>query len=55
MIDEGSEIVTILTGEDAVSAETEELEAFIQAVYPEIEVELHPGGQPLYAYLFSVE
>ncbi|MZQ81665.1 DAK2 domain-containing protein [Paenibacillus sp. 5J-6] len=55
MIDEGSEIVTILTGEDAVSAETEELEAFIQTVYPEIEVELHPGGQPLYAYLFSVE
>lgn len=55
MMDEGSEIVTILTGEDAVSAETEELEAFIQAVYPEIEVELHPGGQPLYAYLFSVE
>lgn len=55
MIDEGSEIVTILTGEDAVKAETEELEAFIEAVYPEIEVELHPGGQPLYAYLFSVE
>lgn len=55
MIDEGSEIVTILTGEDAVSTETEELEAFIQAVFPEIEVELHPGGQPLYAYLFSVE
>lgn len=55
MIEEGSEIVTILTGEDAVDAETEELEAFIQAAYPEIEIELHPGGQPLYAYLFSVE
>ena len=55
MIDESSEIVTILTGEDAVDAETEELEAFIQAAYPEIEIELHPGGQPLYAYLFSVE
>lgn len=55
MIEENSEIVTILTGEDAVDAETEELEAFIQAAYPEIEIELHPGGQPLYAYLFSVE
>ncbi|KQX61162.1 DAK2 domain-containing protein [Paenibacillus sp. Root444D2] len=55
MIEESSEIVTILTGEDAVNAETEELEAFIQAAYPEIEIELHPGGQPLYAYLFSVE
>ncbi|UKS30006.1 DAK2 domain-containing protein [Paenibacillus sp. HWE-109] len=55
MIEEGSEIVTILTGEDAKEEETEELEAFIQAMYPDIEVELHPGGQPLYAYLFSVE
>lgn len=55
MIDEGSEIVTILTGEDAKEEETDELEAFIQAIYPQIEVELHPGGQPLYAYLFSVE
>ncbi|NRF91112.1 DAK2 domain-containing protein [Paenibacillus frigoriresistens] len=55
MIEESSEIVTILTGEDAVEAETEELEAFIQAAYPDIEIELHPGGQPLYAYLFSVE
>ncbi|OPH53009.1 hypothetical protein BC351_32660 [Paenibacillus ferrarius] len=55
MIEEGSEIVTILTGEDAKEEETEELEAFIQAMYPEMEVELHPGGQPLYAYLFSVE
>ncbi|MCY9668294.1 DAK2 domain-containing protein [Paenibacillus alginolyticus] len=55
MIEESSEIVTILTGEDAVEAETEELESFIQAAYPDIEIELHPGGQPLYAYLFSVE
>ncbi|SDM95638.1 hypothetical protein SAMN04487897_101612 [Paenibacillus sp. yr247] len=55
MIEESSEIVTILTGADAKEEETEELEAFIQAIYPEMEVELHPGGQPLYAYLFSVE
>lgn len=55
MIGEDSEIVTILTGEDAVDAETAELKAFIQAVYPEMEIELHPGGQPLYTYLFSVE
>ena len=55
MIDEGSEIVTILTGEDATEEGTGELEAFIQTMYPDMEIELHPGGQPLYAYLFSVE
>ncbi|MEW9697809.1 DAK2 domain-containing protein [Paenibacillus sp. SI8] len=55
MIEEGNEIVTILTGEDAKEEETEELEAFIHEMYPDMEVELHPGGQPLYTYLFSVE
>lgn len=55
MIGEGNEIVTILTGEDAKEEETEELEAFIREMYPEMEIELHPGGQPLYAYIFSVE
>jgi uncharacterized protein len=55
MIEEGSEIVTLLTGEDAKEEETKELKAFIQETYPDMEVELHPGGQPLYAYLFSVE
>jgi DAK2 domain fusion protein YloV len=55
MIEDGSEIVTILSGEDAKEEDTEELEAFIHEMYPEIEIELHPGGQPLYAYIFSVE
>lgn len=55
MIDEGSEIVTILTGEDATEEGTAELESFIETMYPDIEIELHPGGQPLYAYLLSVE
>ncbi|MBD0379356.1 DAK2 domain-containing protein [Paenibacillus sedimenti] len=55
MIEDGNEIVTILTGEDAKEEETEELEAFIHEMYPDMEIELHPGGQPLYAYLFSVE
>jgi len=55
MIDEGSEIVTILTGEDAKDEETGTLLAYLKEMHPEVEVELHPGGQPIYAYLFSVE
>jgi DAK2 domain fusion protein YloV len=55
MIEEGSEIVTILSGEDANEDDVEELEAFIREMYPELEIELHPGGQPLYPYIFSVE
>ncbi|MEY9091994.1 DAK2 domain-containing protein [Paenibacillus sp. RC84] len=50
-----AEIVTILTGEDAGDEQTEQLTAYIEAQYPNVEIELHPGGQPLYAYIFSVE
>jgi DAK2 domain fusion protein YloV len=55
MIEEGSEIVTILSGEEAKEDDLEELEAFIREMYPKVEIELHPGGQPLYPYIFSVE
>ncbi|WP_268593290.1 hypothetical protein, partial [Paenibacillus larvae] len=39
----------------ASDEDTSQLEAFIQENYPHIEIELHPGGQPLYTYIFSVE
>jgi len=55
MIDEGSEIVTILTGEEATDEDTGVILAYIKEMYPEVEVELHDGGQPVYYYLFSVE
>ncbi|MDT2243135.1 hypothetical protein P7H17_05445 [Paenibacillus larvae] len=55
MIQENDEILTILTGESASDEDTSQLEAFIQENYPHIEIELHPGGQPLYTYIFSVE
>ncbi|MCR8641702.1 DAK2 domain-containing protein [Paenibacillus sp. N1-5-1-14] len=55
MMDEGTEIVTILIGEDASEEETDTLVAYIQEMRPGVEVELYPGGQPIYLYLFSVE
>jgi DAK2 domain fusion protein YloV len=55
MIDDNSEIVTILTGAEAKEEETKQLVAYIAERSPSVEVETHPGGQPLYAYIFSVE
>jgi DAK2 domain fusion protein YloV len=55
MIVSGEEIISIFTGEDADSNETDELLAYLQATYPNIEVEVLPGGQALYVYLFAVE
>ena len=49
------EIVTILEGDEATTAMTEELRAWLSEHHPAIVVEVHRGGQPLYPYLFGVE
>lgn len=55
MIDEDSEIVTVIKGEDAPEEEAEELAAFISEEYADVEVEVHDGKQPLYSYILAVE
>lgn len=55
MIDEDSEIVTVIKGEDAPEEEAEELAAFISETYEDVEVEVHDGKQPLYFYILAVE
>ncbi|WP_062105112.1 DAK2 domain-containing protein [Bacillus niameyensis] len=55
MIDEDSEILTILYGEDTDSKEVDELSAYLNEQYENLEVEVHSGKQPLYPYIFSVE
>ena len=49
------EIVTALEGTDATSAMTDELRAWLSENHPDVVVEVHRGGQPLYPYLFGVE
>ncbi|URZ87716.1 DAK2 domain-containing protein [Floricoccus penangensis] len=55
MIDIESEIVSIYVGEDGDKDFIEGLAEDLEEGNPEIEVELHEGGQPVYPYLFSVE
>jgi DAK2 domain fusion protein YloV len=55
MLETGGEVVTILTGEEAKQADTDGIEAFLKEAHPETEIEIHYGGQPLYAYLIAVE
>ncbi|SEN84713.1 hypothetical protein SAMN04487895_103169 [Paenibacillus sophorae] len=55
MLESGDEIITILTGQEANPEDTDALEGWLGANYPDAEVEIHEGGQPLYYYLFSVE
>ena len=55
MVDDETEIVTIIVGEGGSKAEAEKLIAALVADNEELETELHEGGQPVYPYLFSAE
>lgn len=55
MITEDDELLTILQGEDVSSQEAEDLVAYIEENYEDLEVELHLGNQPIYSYIFAVE
>ncbi|MGD6841979.1 DAK2 domain-containing protein [Bacillus infantis] len=55
MIDEDAEIITILKGEDASEEELKVIADFLEKEYEDIEVEVHDGKQPLYAFIFSIE
>lgn len=55
MLDEDSEILTIIKGEEATEEQTKALVQFVEEKFPEVEIEIHDGKQPLYQFIFSVE
>ncbi|MEW5321070.1 DAK2 domain-containing protein [Geobacillus thermoleovorans] len=55
LIDEQSEIVTILYGEDATEIDVETVVAYLETKHDGVEVEVHNGKQPLYPFIISVE
>lgn len=55
MIDEDAELVTLYYGEDVSQEDAQSLLEQAQERFPEVEIELQDGGQPVYYYLISVE
>lgn len=55
MLDDESEIVTVLIGEEGSEEDAEKLAEILEDEFSDIEVEIHQGGQPVYPYLISVE
>ncbi len=55
LIDDTHEIVTLITGADAVEADVVAVEAWFEANHPDLEVETHAGGQPLYPFYVGIE
>ena len=55
MVDEDSAIVSIYFGSDSDEDSANEIAAAIEEKYPDVEVEVNDGGQPIYYYVISVE
>ncbi len=55
IIDDAGELLTIVTGSDATPSETDQIVAWLGDNRPDVAVEVHRGGQPLYPYLFGIE
>jgi DAK2 domain fusion protein YloV len=55
LIDEDRELVTLIVGTEAPPAETAHITEYLADAFPELEIEVHHGGQPLYPYLIGVE
>ncbi|MDE0215346.1 MAG: DAK2 domain-containing protein [bacterium] len=55
LVDDSRELVTVIAGADATTADVEELLAWLGEHHPAVETEVHEGGQPLYPFYFGVE
>jgi len=49
------ELVTIIEGEGSTASNTRRLSDWLTEERPDVAVEVHHGGQPLYPYLFGIE
>jgi DAK2 domain fusion protein YloV len=55
LVDDESELVTIIVGAEADAADTARVSEHVAEAHPDVEVEVHRGDQPLYPYLIGVE
>lgn len=54
MVDEESEIVTLIYGEDITEEEAQGIASYIEDKY-DVEVEVNSGNQPVYSFILGVE
>ena len=55
LLDDTHELVTLIEGEGARVADTRRIEEWLSEEYPDVALEVHQGGQPLYPYLLGIE
>ena len=55
MVDEDTEIISIYYGADVTEEDAKQLCERLEELYPDFDVEINQGGQPIYYYVVSVE
>lgn len=55
LIDDDSELISVYYGEDVTEEQVDSLTAKLEEAYPDLDLEVHSGGQPIYYYIVSVE
>ena len=55
MVDENSAIITVLVGEDVNEKEKTKLTSLICKKYPDVDLDIRDGNQPVYSFLIGVE
>ena len=55
LVDEDSELISIYYGEDITEDDASALTEKVEELYPDVDVDTHFGGQPIYYYVMAVE
>ena len=55
LVDEDSELISIYYGEDVTEDDATALTEKVEELYPDVDVDTHFGGQPIYYYVLAVE
>ena len=55
LVDEDSELISLYYGQDIKEEDAANFAQTVEELYPDIDVDVHMGGQPIYYYILSVE
>ena len=55
LVDDDSELISLYYGQDIQAEDAEKFAQTIEELYPDVDIDVHMGGQPIYYYVLSVE
>ena len=55
MIDDDSELISVYYGQDVSEEDATALTEDLESTYPNVDIDVHFGGQPIYYYVIAVE